>query len=165
IEGLVRQPHLVVVDSRLQTPGDARLFEAPAQGGSRQVWLYHSVPAPEAEAVLLARGAQLRCLPNPQGKVDLAALLRDLGQREVNELHVEAGHLLNGSLLREGLVDELLVYLAPRLLGQGAGLAALPAMERIADEPEWRFAEIHAVGTALRLISRRRGAESALQIA
>ena len=57
--------------------------------------------------------------PAPSGKVDLAAMLRDLAAREVNELHVEAGHKLNGSLMREGLVDELLVYLAPKLLGHG----------------------------------------------
>jgi len=162
LDGLVRQPHLVVVDSRLQTPVDARLFEPPVHGGSRQVWLYHAVPALEAEAALLARGATLRCLPNPHGKVDLAALMRDLGQREVNELHVEAGHLLNGSLLREGLVDELLVYLAPRLLGQGAGLAALPAMEQIPDEAELRFVQVEMVGSALRLLARWRSAEQAL---
>jgi diaminohydroxyphosphoribosylaminopyrimidine deaminase/5-amino-6-(5-phosphoribosylamino)uracil reductase len=64
-------------------------------------------------------------MPGPGGKVDLAAMLRDLAVREVNELHVEAGHKLNGSLLREGLVDELLVYLAPKLLGQGRDMASL----------------------------------------
>ena len=163
VSGLVRQPHLVVVDSRLQTPLDARLFEPPAEGGPRQVWLFHAVAAPDAEAALLARGAQLRCLPNQHGKVDLADLLRDLGRREVNELHVEAGHLLNGSLLREGLVDELLVYLAPRLLGQGAGLAALGAAEGIPQEAELRFVAAEPVGEALRLLARQRQSEKALQ--
>lgn len=161
LDGLVRQPHLVVVDSRLQTPPGARLFEPPAQG-SRQVWLYHALEASEAERTLRERGAQLQRLPNAQGKVDLAALLSDLATREINELHVEAGHLLNGSLLREGLVDELLVYLAPRLLGQGAGLAALPTAAHITDDAEMRFVQTDRIGESVRLLVRRRGIESTL---
>jgi diaminohydroxyphosphoribosylaminopyrimidine deaminase/5-amino-6-(5-phosphoribosylamino)uracil reductase len=79
-----------------------------------------------------SRGAVVIALPGAdRGKVDLAAMLQDLARREINELHVEAGHKLNGSLFREGLVDELVLYVAPRLLGQGAGIAHLgptPAM-------------------------------------
>ena len=63
-------------------------------------------------------------MPNVDGKVDLPALLKDLAARGVNELHVEAGHKLNGSLLREGCVDELLVYLAPKLIGSGLDIAS-----------------------------------------
>lgn len=165
VEGLVRQPHLVVVDSRLQTPPDARLFEAPAHGGPRQVWIYHALASEEAERPLRERGALLQRLPNPHGKVELPDMLRDLARREVNELHVEAGHLLNGSLLREGLVDELLVYLAPRLLGQGAGLAALPALEQIPDGAELRFVQAAPVGEALRLLARFRMAEQSCSLA
>lgn len=165
LEGLVRQPHLVVVDSRLQTPPDSRLFEAPAHGGARQVWIYHAQGATEAERALHGAGAHLTHLPNAAGKVDLAALLKDLGRRDVNELHVEAGHLLNGSLLREGLVDELLVYLAPRLLGQGSGLAALPALAQIPAQAELRYVQVEQIGEALRVLARRRGADEALRLA
>ena len=109
-----RQPDAVVVDSRLETPPDANLFMA-----GRRLFIYGAVQDPTRQAALEARGAQVICLPGPGGKVDLAGMLRDLAGREVNELHVEAGHKLNGSLIREGLVDELLVYLAPKLVGAG----------------------------------------------
>ena len=97
-----RQPPLVIVDSHLQTPPDARLFDT-----ERPIWIYAAKNNANKAALLQARGVDIRYLPNPQGKVDLPALLRDLAEREVNELHVEAGHKLNGSLLREGQVDEL----------------------------------------------------------
>src|SRR5690606_11377388 len=107
----------------------------------------------------------LQRLPNPHGKVELPDMLRDLARREVNELHVEAGHLPNGSLLREGLVDALLVYLAPRLLCLGAGLAALPALEQIPDGAELRFVQAAPVGEALRLLARFRMAEQSCSLA
>jgi diaminohydroxyphosphoribosylaminopyrimidine deaminase/5-amino-6-(5-phosphoribosylamino)uracil reductase len=162
IDGLQRQPHLVVVDSRLETPVQARLFEPTASGLPRNVWIYHAQRSPALEEGLAARGAHLRCLPNAQGKVDLEAMLRDLATREVNELHVEAGHLLNGSLWREGLVDEWLLYSAARLLGQGTGLAALTAPEHLASDPEMRFVEAVPVGDCLRILVRRRDAEDHL---
>ena len=71
-------------------------------------------------------------LPGANGKVDLAVMLRDLAQREINELHVEAGEKLNGSLIREGLVDEFVVYLAPKLIGQGRGMAHFGPLQDLA---------------------------------
>ncbi|MEQ1658787.1 MAG: bifunctional diaminohydroxyphosphoribosylaminopyrimidine deaminase/5-amino-6-(5-phosphoribosylamino)uracil reductase RibD, partial [Hylemonella sp.] len=104
-----RQPHLVVVDSRLETPLDAKLFIP-----GRQLYIFYAAVPDEAKRTALqARGATVVHCPGPGGKVDLAAMLQDLATREINELHVEAGHKLNGSLVREGLVDEFLVYLAP----------------------------------------------------
>lgn len=96
-------------------------------------------------------------LPDAQGKVDLAALMRELGARGVNELHVEAGYKLNGSLLRAGLVDEFLVYLAPKLLGQGREMAAFGPLEALDQAPQLRWREITPVGEDLRLIARPRG--------
>ena len=114
-----RQPHLVVVDSRLQTPPDAHIFIA-----GRPVWIYAAVRDEAKAAALEARGATVTCLANADGKVDLGAMLKDLAARGVNELHVESGHKLNGSLIREGCVDELLVYLAPKLIGRGLDMAS-----------------------------------------
>jgi len=114
-----RQPHLVVVDSRLQTPPDAHIFIA-----GRPVWIYAAVRDEAKAAALEARGATVTCLANADGKVDLGVMLKDLAVRGVNELHVESGHKLNGSLIREGCVDELLVYLAPKLIGQGLDIAS-----------------------------------------
>jgi diaminohydroxyphosphoribosylaminopyrimidine deaminase/5-amino-6-(5-phosphoribosylamino)uracil reductase len=89
--------------------------------------------------------------------VDLAALLHDLGDREVNDLHVEAGHKLNGSLLREGLVDELIVYLAPRLLGPGRGMAAIGPLDELAEGVQLEFGAITPIGPDLRVLARVAG--------
>ena len=91
-----------------------------------------------------------------QGKVDLGAMLHDLAASEINELHVEAGFKLNGSFIREGLVDEFLVYLAPRLLGPGQGMANLPALEQLGDSVDLRYHSVELVGEDLRLLLRAR---------
>lgn len=144
-----RQPRLVVVDSQLQTPPHARLFE-PA----REVWIYTANPDPARQEALQARGAVVTALPGAGGKVDLAATLRDLARREINELHVEAGHKLNGSLFREDLVDELLLYLAPKLLGQGAGIAHLGPYTEILQAPALDIHTCERVGADLRILAR-----------
>ena len=145
-----RQPTLVLVDSRLQTPPQARLFE-PA----RPVWIYWAAQDPAGEAALRARGALLRHLSDgrPEPKVDLQALLRDLGRREINELHVEAGHKLNGSLLRAGLVDELLLYLAPKLVGPGRAMASLAPLNSLADALALEFSSAQMIGPDLRILA------------
>lgn len=157
-----RQPHLVVVDSRLETPPTARLFSPAAQGLPRQVWIYCAQPDPVRQVALEARGAVVRCLPDAGGKVDLAAMLMDLAQREVNELHLEAGHKLNGSFLRAGLVDECLVYLAPMLLGQGAGMSNFGPLSALGDATPLRFHSVDAVGSDLRIVARVAGRDDFL---
>ena len=154
-----RQPALVVVDSQLQTPPDAHLFIAP-----RAVWIYAAARNDAKAAALEARGATITYLPNAQSKVDLAALMADLARREVNELHVEAGHKLNGSLLREGLVDEFLLYLAPKLLGDGLGIAS----NAFADGPlrslsgalPLEFRSAVRIGDDLRIVARVTGRDA-----
>ncbi|RYZ13184.1 MAG: bifunctional diaminohydroxyphosphoribosylaminopyrimidine deaminase/5-amino-6-(5-phosphoribosylamino)uracil reductase RibD [Comamonadaceae bacterium] len=151
-----RQPALVVVDSRLRTPPGARLFSV-----TRPVWIYAAVRDEARAAALEAAGATVHCLPDADGKVDLPALMRDLARREVNELHVEAGHQLNGSLMREGTVDELLLYLAPRLLGTGlpiaSGLRRDGPLTALADGVDLHFHEIERVGPDLRILARMTG--------
>ncbi len=146
-----KQPLRVVVDSRLETPPAARIVEPPGP-----VLLYAAAENGERRRGLEARGAEITLLPSPSGKVDLAAMLADLGRRGINELHVEAGEKLNASLLREGLVDELLVYVAPRLLGSGRGLAALGSFERLEQSLDFRIIETTALGDDLRLLLRPR---------
>lgn len=159
-----RQPHLVVVDSQLQTPLDARLFAPPAQGLKRRIWIYCAVDQPDRRSALQALGAEVIQLPGPGGKVDLGALLHDLARREVNELHVEAGHKLNGSFLREGLVDECLVYLAPCLLGQGAGLSSLGPLQHLQEGVSLNFQSVDRVGDDLRIVARVKGRDDFLRI-
>ena len=155
LPGADRQPPVAVVDSRLQTPPDAALFQA-----SRPVLVYAATNDPAARARLEAKGATVILLPGPGGKVDLAALLRDLAQREVNELHVEAGHKLNGSLVREGLVDEFLVYLAPKLLGAGRGMVNIGPLADLDQAVPLDFRSVEQVGPDLRILARIPGRDS-----
>ncbi len=152
--GTPRQPHLVIVDSRLQTPLDARVFEV----SDRQIWIYCAHRDAQKATALEALGASVTCLANQQGKVDLPALLHDLASREVNELHVEAGEKLNGSLLREGLVDELLVYLAPKFIGSGLGMANQPfvggPLTDLAGAVPLEFTSIDRFGPDLRIVAK-----------
>ena len=144
-----RQPALVLVDSRLQVPADAALWQCERL---RLVYAADAGPASEAaEAAIRARGATVVRMPDALGKVDLRAMLHDLAQREINEVHVEAGHKLNGSLWREGLVDELLVYLAPRLIGPGREMLALPALGALSESRNWSFFEVQPIGPDVRL--------------
>jgi diaminohydroxyphosphoribosylaminopyrimidine deaminase/5-amino-6-(5-phosphoribosylamino)uracil reductase len=148
-----RQPQLVVVDSRLKTPPSAALFQP-----RRPVRIYAAVPDAPRQAALQARGASVRHCPGPGNKVDLAAMLRDLArQDEVNEVHVEAGFKLNGSLLRAGLVDELLVYLAPRLLGRGRGMADIGALTALDQGVALQLRETTTIGPDLRILARVAG--------
>lgn len=147
-----RQPHLVVVDSRLETPLDAHLFIA-----DRALYIYAAEQNVAKKAALEARGATVVYLPSPSGKVDLAAMLRDLALREVNEVHVEAGHKLNGSLIREGLVDEFLVYLAPKLIGQGSGMASFGPITELSQALDLEFRSTDRLGPDLRIVARVRG--------
>ncbi|WP_208514091.1 bifunctional diaminohydroxyphosphoribosylaminopyrimidine deaminase/5-amino-6-(5-phosphoribosylamino)uracil reductase RibD [Variovorax paradoxus] len=153
-----RQPHLVIVDSHLQTPPDAHLFIA-----GRTVWIYAAARDEARAAALEARGATVSCLPNAHGKVDLPALLRDLAARGVNELHVESGHKLNGSLLREGCVDELLVYLAPKLIGSGLDIASQIHAEplvSLAGALPLEFRSADRIGPDLRIVARVAGRDA-----
>lgn len=161
-----RQPHLVVVDSRLETPLDARLFGAPAHGLPRQILIYTASQDATRTTALQARGATVILCPGQrpgaEAKVDLPAMLQDLARREVNELHVEAGHKLNGSFLREGLVDECLFYLAPTLLGQGGGVAHFGPLQRLSDGVPLAFHSVDRVGDDLRILARVRGRDAFL---
>lgn len=152
-----RQPHLVVVDSRLDMPLSAKLLDTQGAGEqARQIWIYTATTEhQDKRAALTARGVTVIDCPGPGGKVDLAAMLRDLAGREINELHVEAGHKLNGSFIREGLVDEFLVYLAPQLLGPGQGLANLPALTELSGAVRLAFHTVERIGPDLRLVLRR----------
>ena len=147
-----RQPHAVVVDSRMDTPLDANLFMS-----GRTLLIYAAVENNAKREGLESRGATVVVMPGANGKVDLAAMMRDLGQREINELHVEAGSKLNGSLIREGLVDEYLLYLAPMLLGPGPGLAALAPLSELTQSVKLAFKSTQMIGADLRVIARGAG--------
>lgn len=149
-----RQPQLVLVDSRLEVPLTARLWQP-----GRTVLVYTATDDAAKTQALQALGAAVVCLPEPAtpaatAKVDLRAMLRDLAAREINELHVEAGHKLNGSLVRAGLVDEFLVYLAPIMLGQGRGMAQFGPLTALAQATPLAFLSSDMLGPDLRILAR-----------
>ncbi len=146
---IVNQPLRVVVDSRLETPLDARILAAPGRA-----LVYAAAPDAERRRAFEARGVEVALMPGPGAKVDLAAMLADLGRREINELHVEAGHKLNGSMVRAGLVDEYLVYVAPKLLGSGRELALFGPLERLDEAPALRYTDVTRIGEDLRIRAR-----------
>ena len=144
-----RQPLRVIVDSRLETPPTARILK----GGP--VLLAAAVDDAERANVLKAAGAEILLLPNAAGKVELPALLNALAARGINEVHVEAGWKLNGSLLREGLVDELLLYMAPCLIGHhAAGLFNLPELSDLAGKRPLSLRDVRQVGGDIRILAR-----------
>ena len=146
-----RQPLRVVVDSRLETPLTARIL----QGGP--VLVAAAVDDQEKADLLRSAGADVLVLPNADGKVELPALLAELGRRGINEVHAEAGFKLNGSLLREGLVDELLLYLAPCLIGhQASGLFNLPELVSLDGKRALTIRDLRQIGPDIRLIARPR---------
>jgi diaminohydroxyphosphoribosylaminopyrimidine deaminase/5-amino-6-(5-phosphoribosylamino)uracil reductase len=143
-----RQPLRVVIDSRLETSLDARVLGpgtliAAARGEQQRI------------DALRGKDAEVIVLPNASGKVDLQALVQELSRREINEVHVEAGHKLNGSLLRGGLVDELVIYLAPSILGDAArGMFDLPELTDLSARRELRLLDVSTIGSAIRVIAR-----------
>lgn len=143
-----RQPLRVLVDSKLEVDPAARLFD----GGPALVACAFADPAKVAR--LRARSVDVIELPNDDGKVDLPALLRELARRGVNELHGEAGFKLSGSLVAAGLVDELLVYLAPMLIGEAQGMLHLPALSDLAHARKLAFREVTQVGEDVRVLAR-----------
>ncbi len=144
-----RQPLRVLVDSRLEVPLGARILD----GGNLLV-----AAAVEDRAkigALRARGVEVIVLPSASGKVELEDLVRELGRRALNEVHVEAGFKLNGSLVAAGVVDELLVYIAPKMIGEtGRGMFNLPAIERLAEARRLRLMDATQIGNDVRLIAR-----------
>jgi diaminohydroxyphosphoribosylaminopyrimidine deaminase/5-amino-6-(5-phosphoribosylamino)uracil reductase len=138
-------------------PLNAQLLDTQGTGEqARQIWIYTATTDnADKRAALIARGVSVIDMPGPGGKVDLAGMLRDLALREINELHVEAGHKLNGSFIREGLVDEYLVYIAPQLLGPGQGMAKLAALDALSDSVKLAFHAVDRIGQDLRLLLRR----------
>lgn len=146
-----RQPLRVLVDSRFEVNPAARLLE----GGSTLVACAVDAAKRVAKTAALEElGCEVITLPDANGKVDLAGLLLELARRGINELHVEAGYRLNGSLLREECIDELLVYMAPTLLGNSMGLADLAPPEALEKRLVLHWQSVERVGDDLRLLAR-----------
>jgi diaminohydroxyphosphoribosylaminopyrimidine deaminase / 5-amino-6-(5-phosphoribosylamino)uracil reductase len=160
-----RQPHLVIVDGELKTPSNARLFvinniavqaiNTPA----RDVFIYTNSTDEVKRKALESVGATVIVLPSSEGsnQINLAVMLRDLSIREINELHVEAGATLNGALIAASLVDEYLIYVAPKLIGSGRGMADFAPLQELSDAKELEFISVDKIGEDLRIVARPLG--------
>jgi diaminohydroxyphosphoribosylaminopyrimidine deaminase/5-amino-6-(5-phosphoribosylamino)uracil reductase len=138
-----RQPLRVIADSHLETPANARIL----QGDKVLIFAAREGKAPP--------NAEVVVLPNPQGKVELKKMLEELGRRGVNELHVEGGFKLNGSLVREGCVDEFLIYLNPSFLGDAAqGMVNLAEATSLDRRVALKLRSLERVGDDIRVIAR-----------
>ncbi len=143
-----RQPTRVVIDSSLKTPANARLFELPGE-----VVVFCADDA--RRDLLAARGADVIALPGDDSRVDLAAALAELGRREINQLLVEAGPRLAGSLLEADYVDELVIYQSPHIMGsQTRRMLDLPGWQRLADRRPLDISDIRRVGRDIRVTAR-----------
>jgi diaminohydroxyphosphoribosylaminopyrimidine deaminase / 5-amino-6-(5-phosphoribosylamino)uracil reductase len=141
-----RQPLKVIVDSDLKIPTDAKIL----QGGN--VLIAFANDAQNNAAQLLAAGAELLCIPNSNGKVCLKTLLSHLAASEINEVLVEAGEGLNGALLALGLIGELLIYYAPKLMGSAAkGLFALPELTQMNQAIDLQMIDMRQIGVDIRI--------------
>ncbi len=139
----------MILDSRYRTPPTARILARPGE-----VLVFGAgVARCGRGAALLSRGALVEAAPDDAGRVDLVAMLRRLGELEINEVWVEAGAVLNGALLAAGLIDELVVYQAASVLGAGArGMFDMAPPADLAARPQFRLQEARRVGEDLRLI-------------
>lgn len=146
-----RQPIRAVVDARFEISEDARLFD----GG--KVWVFVCRSDERKAERLAGRNAEVVVMPSSAAGVDLPSLMRWLAAHEVNEVHVEAGARLTGALLETGCVDELLVYMAPMLLGEGRGMVRIPAVAALDAAERFEFIEAAPVGTDMRLRLRHPG--------
>ena len=149
LPGEWRQPRRIVVDSQLRTPADARLLK---QAG--ETLIATLVADAGRHATLVAAGAAIMVLPAADGHVDLAALMRQLAASGCNEVLVEAGAVLNGALLKAGLLDELVIYMAPQLLGDTArGMFDLPALDSLEERVELQLKDVRMLGVDVRFVA------------
>ena len=146
-ETVDRNPLRVVLDSGLRMPADAKLLELPGE-----TLIITGVSDPEKETRLKRTGVSIKTLPLEQGRLDLVAVLQFLGKMEINEVHLEAGATLCGALLKAGLVDELVIYMAPHLMGDAArGLFVLPGLEHMQHRIKLSITDIRAIGDDWRI--------------
>jgi len=148
-----RQPWRVIVDSKLETPLNAKVLSS--SNGSGVILVCASLDSRESQdksKAFEALGVEVIAMANPNGKVDLSKLFSYLAkERRMNEIHVEAGFKLNGSLLREGCVDELLLYYAPFFMGEGIGMVNISPLINLDQRQDWQIIDQTLFGSDLRL--------------
>jgi diaminohydroxyphosphoribosylaminopyrimidine deaminase / 5-amino-6-(5-phosphoribosylamino)uracil reductase len=155
----VAPPIRVVLDSHLQMPPTAKMLTLPGRTFILTCKNHNSVrPEPVEGQIqkLQDAGAEIYQLPEKQGRLDLTEVMKFLAGQEINDVLVEAGAVLNGALLAENLVDEWVIYMAPKILGdQGIGLFHLPGIDKLVESKDVRFQDIRQIGMNIRLIMQQ----------
>ena len=148
-----RQPWKVIVDSKLETPASAKILKN--LGSAKVIIMCGKLDSKEQQqkaGLFRDQGIEVTEMPNTQGKVDLPKMFAYLAQeREINEIHVEAGFKLNGSMLREHCVDELLLYYAPFFIGDGIGMANIAPLSHLDQRQDWQIIDQDVLGKDMRL--------------
>jgi len=139
----VRQPKRIVLDSRLRMPADAKIFTVE---GECLVYTTVNMDAKNSYPFIIETCA------SQDGKIDLRLLMDDLAKKEINLLHVEAGSVLCGALLKNDLVDEIIIYMAPHIMGDDAkGLFHLPGLEKMKDRISLSISDVRSIGKDIRI--------------
>lgn len=147
----VRQPKRIVLDSQLKMPAQAKIFasEGDAAGGECIVYTAANVDDKAGYSF------EIETIRTQNGRIDLHALMENLAGREINLLHVEAGSVLCGALLKNDLVDEIIIYMAPHIMGDAAkGLFHLPGLEQMKDRVSLKIADVRSIGNDIRICAR-----------
>ncbi len=146
----LRQPLRIVLDPHLSTPEDARFLKQPGES-----LIVTACADEDAQERLRKAGAEVVCLPNGEDAIDLVALMTHLAEREINEVLLETGAVLSGAVLHAGIIDELIVYMAPKLMGDNArGLFHTPGLDELADAVALDIQDVRAVGDDWRITAR-----------
>jgi diaminohydroxyphosphoribosylaminopyrimidine deaminase / 5-amino-6-(5-phosphoribosylamino)uracil reductase len=149
LAGEWRQPRRIVVDARLRTPPAARVLQQPGE-----TLIATAVADTQGHAALTSAGAKILVLPMAQGHIDLHVLMKQLAELECNEVLVEAGAVLNGALLKAGLLDELIIYMAPKLLGNTArGMFELPELHSLEERIDLQLKDVRMLGVDVRFVA------------
>lgn len=143
-----RQPRRIVIDSKLSLLPTSKILDG---GGT---WIFTASEDRTKTAILEDHGAEIIILPDDNNKVHLLNMIKELGKRQLNEIHIEAGNKLNTSFIREACVNELLLYLAPSLLGEALGIFSLPILNNLCDRWMLYFHDIQKIGEDLRILAR-----------
>jgi len=150
IDGLERQPLRVVLDSQLRTPENAKLFDQ-----SGEVLIVTTINDSLQHKKFSTSNAEILAVEEEEGKIALSNLLVELGRRKINEVLVESGALLAGAFAQQGLVDEFVIYLAPRLLGDdGRGMLNLPRITQLNETINLEISSVRQIGDDLRIIAQ-----------
>jgi diaminohydroxyphosphoribosylaminopyrimidine deaminase/5-amino-6-(5-phosphoribosylamino)uracil reductase len=150
-----QQPLRVILDPHLSTPEAARFLKQPGES-----LIVTAVDEPELQERLERAGAEVVILPHGPDAIDLHALMRLLAEREINEVLLETGAILSGAVLHAGIIDELVIYMAPKLMGDGArGLFHTPGLDNLADAVQLDIQDVRAIGNDWRITARVLGEE------